>query len=143
MEQKKRISAFVTTKKGTCYLTVKMNRRNYPIMRIYAYKMDAQDKRRMVKLHPEVQFDWKKISVQLAEKREECRRYRSRRRKPKSVERGYEPYYAVYEPGTRTVYTSGEGNELALLDAILQLDRVADKPMAASKLKRKLELFKK
>jgi hypothetical protein len=28
-------------------------------------------------LHPDVVFDWKKIARQLAEKREECRLYRS------------------------------------------------------------------
>jgi hypothetical protein len=100
----KQSSAFITTKKGTCYLTVKIGRRNYPIMRIYKYTIDAEDKRDMRRLHPDVIFDWKKITQQLAVKREECRRYRSRRRtRREPIERDYEPLYAVYEPGKRTV----------------------------------------
>ena len=62
----KQSSAFITTKKGTCYLTVKIGRRNYPIMRIYKYTIDAEDKRDMRRLHPDVIFDWKKITQQLA-----------------------------------------------------------------------------
>src|SRR5712691_5111081 len=56
----KRNSAFVTTKKGVCYLTVKIGRENLPLMRIYHYTIDAQDKRDMRRLHPDVDFDWKK-----------------------------------------------------------------------------------
>ena len=140
----KQSSAFITTKKGTCYLTVKMGRRNYPIMRIYKYTIDAEDKRDMRRLHPDVIFDWKKITQQLAVKREDCRRYRSRRRTPRErVERDYEPFYAVYEPSTRTVYASGDGNGVALLDAILRFDLIAEKPMVDPKPKRKFELVKK
>jgi len=140
----KQSSAFITTKKGTCYLTVKIGRRNYPIMRIYKYTIDAEDKRDMRRLHPDVIFDWKKITQQLAVKREDCRRYRSRRRTGrKRVERDYEPFYAVYEPSTRTVYASGDGNGMALLDALLRFDRMAEKPMVDPKPKRKFELVKK
>jgi hypothetical protein len=140
----KQSSAFITTKKGTCYLTVKMGRRNYPIMRIYKYTIDAEDKRDMRRLHPDVIFDWKKITQQLAVKREDCRRYRSRRRtRRERVERDYEPFYAVYEPSTRTVYASGDGNGMALLDALLRFDRMAEKPMVDPKPKRKFELVKK
>src|SRR5271166_5090862 len=76
--------------------------------------------------------DWKKITQQLAEKREACRRYRSRRRSPYSTShsRGSEPFYGVYEPGTRTVYVndvpSSAAGVGALLDAILQIDRGLD-----------------
>ena len=140
----KQSNAFITTKKGTCYLTVKIGRRNFHIMRIYKYTIDAEDKRDMRRLHPDVIFDWKKITQQLAEKREECRRYRSRRRTRKEpVERDYEPFYAVYEPSTRTVYASGDGNGVALLDAILRFDLIAEKPMVDPKPKRKFELVKK
>ena len=76
----KRSRAFVTTKKGVCYLTVKSGRVHFQIMRIRHYTIDADDKRRMRRLHPDVDFDWKKIASQLAEKREVCRRYRARRR---------------------------------------------------------------
>jgi hypothetical protein len=64
----KRSRAFVTTKKGVCYLTVKSGRVHCQIMRIRNYTIDAEDKRRMRRLHPEVDFDWKKIASQLAEK---------------------------------------------------------------------------
>jgi hypothetical protein len=140
-------SAFITAKKGTCYLTVKCHRRNLHIMRIYKYTIDAEDKRDMRRLHPDVIFDWKKITQQLAVKREECRRYRSRRRtRREPVERDYEPFYAVYEPSTRTVYASGDANAGPLLDAILRFDRMAENPVsleAPSGAKRKLELVKK
>lgn len=76
----KRSRAFVTTKKGVCYLTVKIGREHFSLMRIYNYTVDAQDKRDMRRLHSDVDFDWKKITRQLVEKREVCRRYRSRRR---------------------------------------------------------------
>jgi hypothetical protein len=71
----------------------------------------------------------KKIAQQLAEKREVCRRYRSRRRNPDTTRLAREraPLYAVYEPGTRTLYTDGDmGNALPLLDVILQMDRARD-----------------
>jgi hypothetical protein len=41
----KRSSAFVTTKKGVRYLTVKIGREHFALMRIYNYTIDAQDKR--------------------------------------------------------------------------------------------------
>jgi hypothetical protein len=69
-------TAFVTTRKGFCYLTVKIGRKNVPIMRIRHYTIDGQDKRDMRRLHPDIDFDWKKIARQLAEKREVCRQYR-------------------------------------------------------------------
>lgn len=117
----KRGSAFVTTKKGVCYLTVKEGRHQYALMRIYNYTIDAQDKRDMRRLHPDVLFDWKKIARQLAEKREVCRRYRSRRRTPR-VLREREPFYGVYEPHTRRVYVNDPDNIAgvgALLDALV------------------------
>ena len=122
-------SAFITTRKGFCYLTIKCAGRNFHIKRIRNYTLEAEDKRFMRRLYPDVTFDWKKIAQQLAEKREVCRRYRSRRRNPDTTrparERG--PLYAVYEPGTRTVYTDGDmGNALPLLDVILQMDRARD-----------------
>ncbi|MGE3537321.1 MAG: hypothetical protein AB7N91_07775 [Candidatus Tectimicrobiota bacterium] len=117
----KRGSAFVTTKKGVCYLTVKEGRYQHTLMRIYHYTIDAQDKRDMRRLHPDVLFDWKKITRQLAEKREICRRYRSRRRTPR-VPREREPFYGVYEPQTRRVYVNDPDNIAgvgALLDALV------------------------
>jgi hypothetical protein len=69
-------NAFVTTKKGTCYLTLKCGRQNFQISRIYSYALDPEQKRRLRRLYPNVVFDWKKIERQLAEKREVCRRYR-------------------------------------------------------------------
>jgi hypothetical protein len=58
-------SAFITTRKGFCYLTIKCGRRNFRIMRIRAYTIDADDKRRMRRLYPDIDFDWKKITRQL------------------------------------------------------------------------------
>ena len=81
------ISAFITARKGFCYLTIKRHRRNFDMMRIRNYTLDADDKRQMRRLYPDVVFDWKKTGLQLAEKREACRRYRSRRRSP-AVSRG-------------------------------------------------------
>ena len=127
--------AFVTTKKGVCYLTVKVGRHNFHIMRIHNYTIDAQDKRDMRRLHPDTVFDWKKIGKQLAEKREVCRCYRSRRRalaadrrerarEPRGVTR---PMFAVYDPITGRVYTDGVPSTAegagALLDAVLSIDR--------------------
>jgi hypothetical protein len=73
-------SAFVTTKQGVCYLTVKIGRRNLFLMCIYNFTIDAQEKRGMRRRHLDTDFDWQTITRQLAEKREVCRRYRSRRR---------------------------------------------------------------
>jgi hypothetical protein len=127
--ERKRSNAFITARKGFCYLMVKYARRNHEMMRIRNYKIDAEEKRHMRRLHPEVDFDWKKITRQLAEKREACRRYRSRRRSldTASHSRGREPFYGTYEPGTRTVYVNDVPSTAAglggLLDAILQIDR--------------------
>jgi len=125
----KQSSAFITARKGFCYLTIKHGGRNFEMMRIRGYKLDADEKRHMRRLYPEVVFDWKKITQQLSEKREACRRYRSRRRNSGAARQSGagEPFYGVYEPGTRTVYvndvpssTAGVG---ALLDVLLQIDR--------------------
>jgi hypothetical protein len=126
---RKQSNAFVTARKGFCYLTIKSFGRNHEMMRIRNYQIDAEEKRHMRRLYPDVAFDWKKITQQLAEKRDACRRYRSRRRHPDtpSQSRGSEPFYGVYEPGTRTLYASGVPSTAAgvgaLLDAILQMDR--------------------
>jgi hypothetical protein len=122
----KKGSAFITTQKGFCYLTVKCGRKNFHVMRIRNYTIEAQDKRDMRRLYTDVVFDWKKITQQLAEKREVCRLYRSRRRSS-STARDRAPLYGVFEPGTRTVYVndvpSTAGGVGALLDAILHMDR--------------------
>jgi hypothetical protein len=117
----KRSRAFVTTKKGVCYLTVKIGRENFHLMRIYNYTIDAQDKRDMRRRHPEVDFDWKIIARQLAEKREVCRRYRSRRRTARAP-RVHEPFYGVFDPIERAVYVNDPTNIAgmsAMLDAII------------------------
>ncbi len=130
---RKSSNAFITARKGFCYLTIKFLGRNHEMMRIRGYKIDPDEKRHMRRLYPEVAFDWKKITQQLAEKREACRRYRSGSRKPASSPScAREPLYGVYEPGSRTVYVNGIPSSAAgvgrLLDAILQLDR---KPTSA------------
>jgi hypothetical protein len=124
----KQYSAFITARKGFCYLTIKIGRRNFDLMRIRSYTLDAQDKRDMRRLHPDTAFDWKKISRQLAEKREACRCYRSRRRTSGTARRPHarEPLYAVYDPIARTVYADGVptvAGAVGLLDAILSVDR--------------------
>ena len=136
--------AFVTARKGFCYVTIKLGRRNFDMMRIRKYTIDADEKRHMRRLYPEVAFDWKKITQQLAEKREACRRYRSRRRSPDTARRlGVgEPFYGIYEPGTRTVYVNGIPSSAAgvgaLLDAVLQIDRgLTDAPAALEPAHRK------
>ena len=98
-------------------------------MRVRGYKIDADEKRQMRRLYPEVVFDWKKITQQLAEKREACRRYRTRSWRPAAriASQDGEPVFGIYETGTRTVYASGVPSTAAgagrLLDAVLQLDR--------------------
>ncbi len=93
------------------------------------YTLDADEKRQMRRLYPDVVFDWKKIAGQLADKREVCRDYRSRRRTSGAArsQRANEPLFGVFEPGTRTVYVNGLPSAAraagALLDAILQMDR--------------------
>ena len=117
----KRRRAFVTSKKGVCYLAVKSGRVHFQIMRICHYTIDADDKRRMRRLHPDVDFDWKHITRQLAEKREVCLRYRSRRRTAR-VPRVREPFYGVFDPVERAVYVNDPSNITgmgALLDAII------------------------
>jgi hypothetical protein len=120
----KQAAAFITTRKGFCYLTTKYRRRNFHMMRIRNYTIDAQEKRQMRRLYPDVVFDWKKIERQLAEKREVCRRYRSRRRNARQPH-AHKPFYAVYDPATRSVYSeepSTAEHAAALLDAILSID---------------------
>ncbi len=117
----KRRRAFITTRKGVCYLAIKIGRENFALRRIRNYTIDAQDKRDMRRLHPDVDFDWKKITRQLAEKREVCRRYRSRRRTAR-LPREREPFYGVIDPVERTVYVNDPTNIAgmgALLDAII------------------------
>jgi hypothetical protein len=122
-------SAFITTKEGFCYLTIKCGRRNFHIMRIRAYTLDADDKRQMRRLYPDAEFGRKKIACQLAKKREVCRQYRSRRRPSDTAHRPRTgaSFYGLYEPSTRTIYTDGfPGNVQtagALLDAVLHIDR--------------------
>ena len=121
-------SAFVTARKGFCYLTVKIGRSNFNIMRIRRYTITPQDKRDMRRLYPDYLFDWKKIGQQLAEKREVCRAWRSRRQAPRGKEHAPDPFVLVsYDPGTRTVYTSGTCDSLSLLDAVLHFERTGKK----------------
>ena len=121
--------AFVTARKGFCSLTIKHFGRHHHMMRIRAYKIEPDEKRFMRRLYPEVAFDWKKITAQLAEKREDCRRYRTRGRKAAARRNAWEdgPPFAFYEPGTRTIYSSGVPSTAAgvgrLLDAVLRFDR--------------------
>jgi hypothetical protein len=119
---RKQSNAFITTRKRVCYLTVKCARHNCHIMRIRNYTIDADDKCRMRRLHPDAIFDWKKLTRQLAEKRELCRRYRSRRLYMARLPRERESFFAVYDPATRTVYADEAGPAAALLDAILDID---------------------
>ena len=129
MERQKR-RAFITARKGFCYLTVKIGRQNFHLRRIRNHTIDAEDKRHLRRRFPDILFDWKKIDRQLAEKREACRGYRSRRRTAAAARRHpreREPFYAVYDPFSRTVYADGDmGHALPLLDAILQFDRARE-----------------
>src|SRR5215510_13344341 len=68
------------------------------------HTIDAQDKRQMRRLHPDIVFDWKKIARQLAEKREVCRQYRSGWRTQRRPDLPREPFYGVVDPLARTVY---------------------------------------
>jgi hypothetical protein len=123
MEHKQ--SAFITARKGFCYLTVKIGRSNFHLMRIRNYVIEAEEKRDLRRLHPDITFDWKKITRQLAEKREACRRYRSRRitaAAERRREHSYEPGYSIYDPGSRTIYASDAGAGIALLDAEIVAD---------------------
>jgi hypothetical protein len=119
-------NAFITTKKGTCYLTIKIDGRNSNLMKIRQYQIEPDEKRQMRRLYPNVTFDWKKITTQLAEKREVCRSYRSRRRASARPRRTREPFYGVADPFTRTVYVNDPSNVAgvgALLDALMAQDR--------------------
>ena len=126
---RKPANAFVTARKGFCYLTIKLFGRNHEMMRIRGYKIDPDEKRQMRRLYPEVAFNWKRITQQLAERREDCRRYRTRSRTSagRGAARDSEPVFGIYEPVTRTIYASGIPSTIAgvgrLLDAVLQLDR--------------------
>src|SRR6516165_10148782 len=103
----KQPAAFITARKGFCYLTMKYGRRNFHMMRIRNYTLDAQDKRDMRRLYPDVVFDWKKIARQLAEKREACSCYRSRRRRTSAgLPHARRPLYAVFDPAMRVVYAN-------------------------------------
>ena len=106
--ERKGSNAFITARKGFCYLTIKYARRNHEMMRIRNYRIEADEKRHMRRLYPEVAFDWKKIAQQSAEKHEACRRYRSRRRNPDTAShsRWSEPFYGVYAPGSRAAYVN-------------------------------------
>lgn len=146
-------NAFITTRKGFCYLTIKIRRRNFQVMRIRNYTIDAEDKRDLRRRYPDVVFDWKKIGQQLAEKRNVCRRYRSRRRIASADRRPHRrhPSYAVYDPISRTVYVddvpSTAGGVGSLLDAVLGFDRTFQNaslpaPGRRAKAKPRLELVK-
>ncbi len=116
-------NAFITTRKGTCYLTIKIGRRNADLMKIRQYKIDPKEKRDMRRLYPNVTFDWKKITAQLAKKREVCRSYRSRRQaKARQRRAPRESFYGVVDPFTNSVYVNDPtnvGGVGALLDAII------------------------
>lgn len=55
--------AFIMTKKGFCYLTIKYVRRNFPIMHVRKYTIESEENRR----------------------REVCRSYRTKRRSAKRI----------------------------------------------------------
>ena len=143
---RKPANAFITARKSFCYLTIKFLDRNHEMMRVRGYKIEPDEKRRMRRLYPEAAFDWKKITQQLAGKREACRRYRTRPRKPagRNGSRDGGPLFGIYEPGTRTVYANGVPSTVAgmgrLLDAILQLDReLTDAPPLSEPVRRPAE----
>jgi len=118
--ERKQGSAFITSRKGFCYLTIKIGRSNFDIMRIRNYTLEPQDKRDVRRRYPDYLFDWKKINQQLTDKREVCRAYRSKRQAPRNID----PCVMVsYDPMTRTVYASDANIPLALLDAILETER--------------------
>lgn len=123
-------SAFITTKKGSCFLTIKLYGQNFHICRIRNYAIEPYEKRHLRRLYPDIDFDWKKITLQLADKREVCRSYRARRSAPKGLRpaRDQGPFYGVYDPRSRTVYVdeppSGLNSLGCLLDSILHLDRI-------------------
>ena len=128
----KQRTAFITPRKGFCYLLVKCGWQNLHVLRIRNYTLDAQDKRDMRRLYPDVVSDWKTVGEQLAEKREACRRDRSRPRAAAPPSRARQPRcgYAVYDPITRTVYADeAAADGAALLDAVLSFDRMTGLPL--------------
>jgi hypothetical protein len=124
-------NAFITTRKGFYYLTIKIGRENHHMMKVRQYKIEPDEKRQMRRLYPNVTFDWKKITDQLAKKREVCRSYRSRRQDAAVLkrERRYrrrEPFIGVIDPLRRAVYVNDERNiagAAALLDALIAMER--------------------
>jgi hypothetical protein len=91
-------------------------------MRIRRYTIDAEDKRQMRRLHPDIAFDRKKIGHQLAEKRDVCRQYRSKRHSARRPGLPREPFYGVVDPLARTVYVNSPTNIRgvgALLDRMM------------------------
>lgn len=122
-------NAFITTKKGFCYLTVKVRRQNRHILKVRQYRIEAQEKRDLRRRYPNVTFDWKKISEQLANKRGVCRRYRARRQAESAPKRPREPFYGVVDPWSRTVYVNDPSNLAgvgALLDAMMARERAKE-----------------
>jgi hypothetical protein len=80
----------------------------------------------MRRLHPDIAFDWKKITRQLAEKREVCRAYHSRRRTERRPRLVREPFYGVVDPARRMVYVNDPTNIIgvgALLDHVIAEER--------------------
>ena len=127
-----RRTAFVTTRKGFCYLTIKSAGRNIDIKRVRNYAIEAQEKRDLRRLWPDVDFDWKKLAAQLVDKRLICRRYRARRRDGNAPARPrLDSFSAVFEPRTGTVYVDRMPSTIigmgALLDAVLEADRIDKK----------------
>ena len=49
--ERKRSNAFITARKGFCYLTIKYARRNHEMMRIRNYRIEADEKRHMRRLY--------------------------------------------------------------------------------------------
>jgi hypothetical protein len=84
----------------------------------------------MRRLYPDVLFDWEKIARQLAEKREVCRGYRSRRRGTSAPRtHATRPSYAVLDPAGHVVYADmprTARDAAALLDAVLMMGRTTD-----------------
>jgi hypothetical protein len=60
--ERKPSNAFVTARKGFCYLTIKSFGRNHEMMRIRNYQIGAEEKRHVRRLYTDVAFDWKKIT---------------------------------------------------------------------------------
>ncbi len=54
---RKPANAFITARKGFCYLTIKSFGRNHEMMRIRAYKIEPDEKRHLRRLYPDVAFD--------------------------------------------------------------------------------------